>query len=360
MSRPSPEPKISVEEAFSEAQRNGLLGEMDLAAFRDELQRFHKILPPRIDSSDVLEVLVTHLLRGTPAVLLTKPSEGLVVGRDVHEGEEPEVQAELLRFAAHFGLSEELLREIADQRVAMRYGDDDLLDEVTLFEILGRTFARARRPERVVHLRASVQGFGLLVRVAMHPGALRLFHGEATYRPEDDWRRSEPAFLAEHGVASPSPEAPPLQAETPPAPQPAPASAGPTTAPGASLLQLERFEMAARKLVFAAQGLADERGHLHVEPLHVAVRLLERDIEPGKARVALQLAEQSMARLPTAAPGEPASVSTATLKLFKETERLAEGRPADTRDLWRAIRRLRGTAAALVLEAALPDAQAPG
>ncbi|MEO7326997.1 MAG: hypothetical protein ABI193_00355, partial [Minicystis sp.] len=169
---------------------------------RETLQRFHKNPVQQIDSSDVLEVLITHLLWGTPSVLTVKAPEGLVVGRDLHEGEEPEVQAELERLAAHFGVMTELAQEIADQRVASRSGDDDLLDEETVFEILGRCFARAGRPERIFHLHNMATGFALLLRATMHPGRLRLFQGEAMYRPEDDWRRAEPDFLAAHGVTT--------------------------------------------------------------------------------------------------------------------------------------------------------------
>ncbi len=158
--------------------------------------------------------------------------------------------------------------------------------------------------------------------------------------------------VAARPAAPPRPP-PPAAAVPPPVAPQAPAS--PASPPPASPLHLERFEIAARKIVAAAQALADQRGHVNTEPLHIAVRLVERDIDPARARVSLQIAEQSLARLPRAPAGEPSYLSPATLELLKEVDRLAEGRPVAIPDLWRAIRRHRGSSAAIVLEAASPD-----
>ena len=51
----------------------------------------------------------------------------------------------------------------------------------------------------------------------------------------------------------------------------------------ATTLQLERYTPAARELVAGAQGLADERGHGQVEPIHMLVRAV--DHTPGVAEV---------------------------------------------------------------------------
>jgi ATP-dependent Clp protease ATP-binding subunit ClpB len=51
----------------------------------------------------------------------------------------------------------------------------------------------------------------------------------------------------------------------------------------ATTLQLERYAPAARELVAGAQGLADERGHGQVEPIHLLVRAV--DHTPGVAEV---------------------------------------------------------------------------
>ena len=148
-----------------------------------------------------------------------------------------------------------------------------------------------------------------------------------------------------------SPVAPPEPQRAAPVPPPEPQPAAPAPAP----LHLERFEVAARKIVAAAQALADQRGHVNMEPLHIAVRLVERDIDPARSRIPLQIAEQSLARLPKAPVGEASYLSPSTLALLAEVDRIAEGRPVAVPDLWRAIRRQRGSSAAIVLEASSPD-----
>ena len=113
--------------------------------------------------------------------------------------------------------------------------------------------------------------------------------------------------------------------------------------------------MDARQVMFTAQKLADARGHAHVEPLHVAVRIVETAADPARARFALQMAEQSLSRLPRANPGEPSYLSPATLEILRQADLLATGRPVTVADLSRTIRRARGSTAAMVLEAASPD-----
>src|SRR5215831_11427145 len=73
-------------------------------------------------------------------------------------------------------------------------------------------------------------------------------------------------------------------------------------------IQLERYTTEAKQVVAGSQQIADERQHTEVTPLHLLVRLLERD--RGVAEVfrragadpneVLQLAEAQMRRLPRA------------------------------------------------------------
>jgi ATP-dependent Clp protease ATP-binding subunit ClpB len=93
-------------------------------------------------------------------------------------------------------------------------------------------------------------------------------------------------------------------------------------------IQLERYTADAKQLVAGAQQIADERQHTEVTPLHLLVRLLERD--RGVAEVfrktgadpneVMQLAETAMKRLPRASGGV-AYVSPRLLDLLGRAER---------------------------------------
>jgi ATP-dependent Clp protease ATP-binding subunit ClpB len=101
-------------------------------------------------------------------------------------------------------------------------------------------------------------------------------------------------------------------------------------ASGTSTLTLERYTPEARAWVAAAQQLADERGHVEVQPLHLLVRGLEPElgvapvfqkagVEPRELQLAL---EQALRRLPI---GEgTAFLSSAFLGLLRRAEREAE------------------------------------
>lgn len=94
-------------------------------------------------------------------------------------------------------------------------------------------------------------------------------------------------------------------------------------------LSLNRYGAEARALVAGAQALADEQGHLEVQPLHLLARALDRD--PGVVEVfrsagvdviSLQTAvEGALRRLPRSK--EPAFLSSAMLDLLERAEREA-------------------------------------
>ncbi|MDD9937937.1 MAG: AAA family ATPase [Myxococcales bacterium] len=92
-------------------------------------------------------------------------------------------------------------------------------------------------------------------------------------------------------------------------------------------LRLEAYSEAARRLIASAQGLADEREHAEVEPLHVLYRLAEQD-EPSQRAMrdagadphdVLVEAELLIRRLPTRAGGT-AYLSPRTLELLGRAE----------------------------------------
>jgi ATP-dependent Clp protease ATP-binding subunit ClpB len=92
-------------------------------------------------------------------------------------------------------------------------------------------------------------------------------------------------------------------------------------------LQLEAYTREARAHIAAAQGLADERKHGEVEPLHLFYRLVERDAAAQSALVragvdaadALVEAEAQLRRLPRA-PGAVAYLSPRMLELLGRAE----------------------------------------
>ncbi|MFO0591147.1 MAG: hypothetical protein U0441_26615 [Polyangiaceae bacterium] len=338
---PPAEPPVHVARALAEAHDNGLLLDMDLAAFQKRLHDLHGRDVGTIDSESLLNVLQTHYLGEGAAYLAGHAEHGVVVTRDVHEGEEADILFRLLRFAAHFGALHELRAEIARH---LAKDDGDLLDDEDLFLLLGRAFERAGRAERIHRLGADANGTAFVLRGSIVHASLRIFARAEPYLPGRD-RASAPATAP---VYSPPP---------PPPPPPPPVVTGPPSAPAASkdqVLRLERYEASARTILVAAQRLADERVHHEMEPIHVAAALV-RQLDPARARVSLQIVEREIARLPKAQPGQLAYLSASTLALLKEAEQLATGRLVEVADLWRAIRRARGSVAAMILEAAAPD-----
>src|SRR5262249_44277650 len=95
-------------------------------------------------------------------------------------------------------------------------------------------------------------------------------------------------------------------------------------------IHLERYTTEAKQVVAGSQQIADERQHTEVTPLHLLVRLIERD--RGVAEVfrragadpneVLQLADAQMKRLPRASAGI-AYVSPRLLDLLGRAEREA-------------------------------------
>jgi ATP-dependent Clp protease ATP-binding subunit ClpB len=96
-------------------------------------------------------------------------------------------------------------------------------------------------------------------------------------------------------------------------------------------LQLDRYASDAKALVAGAQGLADERKHPEVEPLHLMVRALDRD--PGVAEVfrkagaepaeVLSAAETALRKLPRSSAGV-AYLSQRFLDMMSRAEREAD------------------------------------
>ncbi len=96
-------------------------------------------------------------------------------------------------------------------------------------------------------------------------------------------------------------------------------------------LQLEKYTADARQIVGSAQQLADEQKHAELTPLHLLVRLLERDrgvleifrragADPNEVR---DLAELGLRRMPKEAAGV-AYVSSRMLDLLSRAEREAQ------------------------------------
>jgi ATP-dependent Clp protease ATP-binding subunit ClpB len=95
-------------------------------------------------------------------------------------------------------------------------------------------------------------------------------------------------------------------------------------------IHLERYTTDAKQLVAGAQQIADERQHGEVTPLHLLMRLLERDRGVGEVfrragaepNEALQLAEAALRKLPRVSGGV-AYVSSRLLDLLARAEREA-------------------------------------
>src|SRR5574341_447444 len=95
-------------------------------------------------------------------------------------------------------------------------------------------------------------------------------------------------------------------------------------------LSLDRYAPDAKALVASAQALADERKHAEVLPLHLLVRMIERDPGVGavlrSARVDVvemqALAERALNALPKSK--EPAYLSAAMLDLLERAGRESE------------------------------------
>jgi ATP-dependent Clp protease ATP-binding subunit ClpB len=93
-------------------------------------------------------------------------------------------------------------------------------------------------------------------------------------------------------------------------------------------IHLDRYTADAKQVVAGAQQIADERQHSEVTPLHLLVRLLERDrgvcevfrrsgADPNEA---MQLADAQLKKLPTA-KGAVAYVSPRLMDLLNRAER---------------------------------------
>ena len=103
-------------------------------------------------------------------------------------------------------------------------------------------------------------------------------------------------------------------------------------------IHLERYTPDAKHLVAGAQQIADERGHTEVTPLHLLLRLLDRD--RGVAEVfrranadpseVVQLAEAALKRLPKAGSGGVAYVSPRLMDLLARAEREATRDKSET------------------------------
>ncbi len=98
----------------------------------------------------------------------------------------------------------------------------------------------------------------------------------------------------------------------------------------ATTLSLDRYAPDAKALVAAAQALADERKHAEVQPLHILVRALGRDLgvravfERGVSNLLEFEAalERALGNLPRSA--EPAFLSAAMLDLLERAQREAD------------------------------------
>ena len=103
----------------------------------------------------------------------------------------------------------------------------------------------------------------------------------------------------------------------------------------ATTLSLDRYAPDARALVAAAQSLADERKHAQVQPLHLLVRALGRDLgvravfERGVGNLLEFEAalERALGNLPRSA--EPAYLSAAMLDLLERAQREADRERSD-------------------------------
>jgi ATP-dependent Clp protease ATP-binding subunit ClpB len=103
----------------------------------------------------------------------------------------------------------------------------------------------------------------------------------------------------------------------------------------ATTLSLDRYVPDAKALVAAAQALADERKHAEVQPLHLLVRALGRDLgvravfERGVSNLLeLEAAlERALGNLPRSA--EPAYLSSAMLDLLERAQREADREKSD-------------------------------
>ena len=102
-------------------------------------------------------------------------------------------------------------------------------------------------------------------------------------------------------------------------------------------IHLERYTTEAKQLVAGAQQIADERQHAEVTPVHLLLRLLERDrgvvevfrragADPAEV---LQLTEAAMKRLPRTTAGI-AYVSARLMDLLGRAEREATRDKSDT------------------------------
>ena len=102
-------------------------------------------------------------------------------------------------------------------------------------------------------------------------------------------------------------------------------------------IHLERYTNDAKQVVAGAQQIADERQHTEVTPLHLLMRLLERDrgvvevfrragAEPNEV---LQLAEAALRRQPKASAGV-AYVSARLMDLLSRAEREASREKSET------------------------------
>ncbi|HTA92447.1 MAG TPA: AAA family ATPase, partial [Polyangiaceae bacterium] len=103
----------------------------------------------------------------------------------------------------------------------------------------------------------------------------------------------------------------------------------------ATTLSLDRYAADAKTLVAAAQSLADERKHAEVQPLHLLVRALSRDLgvravfERGVSNLLEFEAalERALSNLPRSA--EPAYLSAAMLDLLERAQREADREKSD-------------------------------
>ena len=109
----------------------------------------------------------------------------------------------------------------------------------------------------------------------------------------------------------------------------------PTPEPEATTLSLERYAPDAKALVAAAQSLADERKHAEVQPLHLLLRALGRDLgvravfERGVSNLLEFEAalERALGNLPRSA--EPAYLSASMLDLLERAQREADREKSD-------------------------------
>src|SRR4051812_31705529 len=99
----------------------------------------------------------------------------------------------------------------------------------------------------------------------------------------------------------------------------------PSAASDTTTLSLDRYAPEAKGLVAAAQALADERKHAEVQPLHLLVRALGRDLgvravfERGVSNLLEFEAALERALLNLPRSSEPAYLSAAMLDLLERT-----------------------------------------